>query len=273
MIGEHCIVFHTGIVVNEDKVWPNLEAKKSLEIDTEVIAAIADQIVSRNDNLTTITTELTQRCEGVISCAIAIPKLGKLILYSNNGSLYSGKIDETIIFSSERFVLDKLKYKYIEQINQKSVEIEIRKITKEFIVNDIKSRTENLIPNLNFNQINASLLENQKPTLLRCKKCVLPETMPFIKFDSDGICNYCRNYKIINKRKSKDDLYKLLEGYKRVASKSDCIVPFSGGRDSCYGLHLIVNELEMKPITYTYDWGMVTDLGRRNISRCAVNLG
>ena len=168
---KHCIVFHNGIVVNEDKVWPNLEAKKSLEIDTEVIAAIADQIVSRNDNLTTITTELTQRCEGVISCAIAIPKLGKLILYSNNGSLYSGKIDETIIFSSERFVLDKLKCQYIEQINQKSVEIEIRKITKEFIVNDIKSRTENLIPNLNFNQINTSLLEYQKPTLSRCKRC------------------------------------------------------------------------------------------------------
>ena len=27
VIGEHCIVFHNGIVVNEDKVWPNLEAK------------------------------------------------------------------------------------------------------------------------------------------------------------------------------------------------------------------------------------------------------
>ena len=121
-----------------------LGSKKSLEIDTEVIAVTADQIVSQDDNLTTITTELTQRCEGVISCAIAIPKLGKLILYSNNGSLYSGKIDETIIFL-ERFVLDKLKCQYIEQINQKSVEIEIRKITKEFIVNDIKSRTENLI--------------------------------------------------------------------------------------------------------------------------------
>ena len=103
VIGEHCIVFHNGIVVNEDKVWPNLEAKKSLEIDTEVIAAIADQIVSRNDNLTTITTELTQRCEGVISCAIAIPKLGKLVLYSNNGSLYSGKIDETIFSQNVLF--------------------------------------------------------------------------------------------------------------------------------------------------------------------------
>ena len=29
--------------------------------------------------------------------------------------------------------------------------------------------------------------------LKRCKKCVLPETMPFINFDDEGICNYCQN--------------------------------------------------------------------------------
>ena len=29
----------------------------------------------------------------------------------------------------------------------------------------------------------------------------------------------------------------------------------------------------MKPVTYTYDWGMVTDSGRRNISRMCDALG
>src|SRR5690606_12364844 len=33
------------------------------------------------------------------------------------------------------------------------------------------------------------------------------------------------------------------------------------------GLHLIKKHLNMRPIAYTYDWGMVTDLARRNISR------
>ena len=50
-------------------------------------------------------------------------------------------------------------------------------------------------------------------------------------------------------------------------------MPFSGGRDSCYSLHLIVKELNLRPVTYTYDWGMVTDLGRRNISRMCSELG
>ena len=36
---------------------------------------------------------------------------------------------------------------------------------------------------------------------------------------------------------------------------------------------LIVNELGIKPVTYTYDWGMVTDLGRQNISRMSSQLG
>ena len=95
--------------------------------------------------------------------------------------------------------------------------------------------------------------------------------MPFIKFNDDGICNYCENYKIRNNPKPKG-LLKLIEPY-RKAYGAECIVPFSGGRDSCYGLDLIINELKLKPITYTYDWGMVTDLGRRNISRMCAELG
>ena len=31
--------------------------------------------------------------------------------------------------------------------------------------------------------------------LKRCSKCLLPETMPFIEFDNQGVCNYCKNYK------------------------------------------------------------------------------
>jgi len=96
--------------------------------------------------------------------------------------------------------------------------------------------------------------------------------MPYIEFDESGVCNYCHNYRLRNKPKPKEELFSLVEPYRRKDG-ADCIVPFSGGRDSCYGLHLVVKELGMKPITYTYDWGMVTDLGRRNISRMCAALG
>ena len=51
------------------------------------------------------------------------------------------------------------------------------------------------------------------------------------------------------------------------------LVGVSGGRDSIYGLHYIKTVLGLNPVAYTYDWGMVTDLARRNVSRICGKLG
>ena len=116
------------------------------------------------------------------------------------------------------------------------------------------------------------LLEYRTHDLKRCTRCILPETMPFIDFDSDGVCNYCRNYKLSNVSKQKEELFNIVEPYRRK-NGNDCIMPFSGGRDSSYSLHLVVNELKMRPVAYTYDWGMTTDLGFRNASHMCAELG
>ena len=36
---------------------------------------------------------------------------------------------------------------------------------------------------------------------------------------------------------------------------------------------MTVNELKLKPIAYTYDWGMITEVGYRNVSRMCAELG
>lgn len=72
-----------------------------------------------------------------------------------------------------------------------------------------------------------------------------------IRFDEQGVCNYCKNYEPRNIPKPKEELFKLVGPYRRPGNDLDCIVPFSGGRsENCYGLHLIVKELKMKPVTY-----------------------
>jgi len=109
--------------------------------------------------------------------------------------------------------------------------------------------------------------------LKRCIKCLLPATFPFIEFDSKGVCNICNNYVKKNQPKPIEELIELVEPYKRKDGQPDCLVPFSGGRDSTYTLHIVKNILKMNPIAYTYDWGMVTDLGRRNIARVTGKLG
>jgi asparagine synthetase B (glutamine-hydrolysing) len=108
--------------------------------------------------------------------------------------------------------------------------------------------------------------------LRRCSKCILPETTPFITFDSEGVCNYCHEHKKI-KYKGVEALRKLVRPYRSKHGEADCIIAFSGGRDSSYGLHFIKKELQLNPIAYTYDWGMVTDIARCNEARLVGKLG
>jgi hypothetical protein len=63
------------------------------------------------------------------------------------------------------------------------------------------------------------------------------------------------------------------DNFRRKDGKAECLVPFSGGRDSSYALHYVVKELGLKPIAFSYDWGMLTDLGRRNQARMCGKLG
>ncbi len=108
--------------------------------------------------------------------------------------------------------------------------------------------------------------------LKRCSKCILPETFPGIKFDEKGICNYCKNYKKTELHGEKE-LKKLADKFRSKDGNPDCIVAFSGGRDSSYSLHYAKEILKMNPIAYTYDWGMSTDLAIRNQKRMCGKLG
>lgn len=264
---------HNGIIINEDEVWQKLTLKRLLKIDSELIIAIAEEHLSLNKPLDELPGVVLSMCKGVIACAMVFPEQGKLLLFSNNGSLYIGENDGTTYFASESYGLQLINCENIVQIKDDFKILEIPKSNLEFKIVDEKSRIENLIPEFKYNTIEEGLLFYEKQNIKRCTKCILPETMPFIKFDSLGVCNYCNNYTPRNKPKPKEELFQLIEPYRRKGNELDCIVPFSGGRDSCYGLHLIVEELKMKPVTYTYDWGMVTDLGRRNISRMCAQMG
>ena len=266
------LVIHNGIVVNHEEVWKNLPLERYFSIDSEVIAAIAEHHLNSGGTLETLAEAVLSRCQGTISSAVVLPKLGKAVLFSNNGSLYVGSDDSSTYFASESYPLNQVGCVDFQQVKESSRVLDIP-VGESINVSDDNTRTEDLIPDFKFIKREAELLEyNKKPPVKRCKRCILPETMPYISFDKEGVCNYCRSYKSRNKPKPKEELFELVKPYRRQKGL-DCIVPFSGGRDSCYGLHLIVNELKMKPVTYTYDWGMVTDLGRRNISRMCSKLG
>lgn len=102
--------------------------------------------------------------------------------------------------------------------------------------------------------------------LRRCVNCILPETHPFIEFDDKGVCNFCKNNKEVI-------LLQKATLNKKLNKNPQSLLGLSGGRDSCFALHKLVTEYNHKPITYTYDWGVNTNLARRNISRMCGKLG
>ncbi|MBX3162083.1 MAG: hypothetical protein KF773_39335 [Deltaproteobacteria bacterium] len=106
----------------------------------------------------------------------------------------------------------------------------------------------------------------------RCTRCVLPETMPYVDFDASGVCAYCRHRTPLVWRGT-EALEALVGPHRRTDGRPDCLVAVSGGRDSMFGLHYLKTVLGMNPVAYTYDWGMVTDLARRNVSRICGKLG
>jgi glucosamine--fructose-6-phosphate aminotransferase (isomerizing) len=264
-------VIHNGIIVNHEALWDELQLERKQEIDTEIMAAIAEKHVKDTGGLAGISDKILSVCKGVIATAIGVPSLGKLAVFSNNGSLYVGKKGEAFYFSSEKFPLTELHCTEVRQILNEEIIVDIPKFEK-LSISDFNNRKTDLIPKFVKIDAEMKLLQYPKPVLKRCTRCVLPETMPYIHFDSEGVCNYCHTYKPRNNPRPKEEIFELVKPYRRNG-EIDCIVPFSGGRDSCYGLHLIIKELGMKPVTYTYDWGMVTDLGRRNISRMCAELG
>ena len=89
-----------------------------------------------------------------------------------------------------------------------------------------------------------------------CSKCVMPETQETILFDEEGVCNVCRQIDIKRQKIDWDEKKKELNNLiKKVKGKGDydCIVPFSGGKNSTFQLYYIVKELGLKPLVVCLD--------------------
>ncbi|MBW7869273.1 MAG: glucosamine 6-phosphate synthetase [Brumimicrobium sp.] len=188
------------------------------------------------------------------------PLTGYLVNFNNH------KITTFDLNSGKTIHLTKLNEKFsihIENIHTKTEQIPAVVDSEEFRINPIYQNEREML------EFNLDRISNQR----RCTKCILPDTFPFIEFDEKGVCNYCRNYKQKNQTKPISELFELVEPYRKKKGTPDVLIPFSGGRDSSFSLHIVKEMLNLNPIAYTYDWGMVTDLARRNIARLCGKLG
>jgi N-acetyl sugar amidotransferase len=110
----------------------------------------------------------------------------------------------------------------------------------------------------------------------RCTNCGLPETHETISFDHDGVCNICRQHEFkkdkIDWTANKTALDALIEEH-RGRYDYDCIVPFSGGKDSTWTLYYLVKEYGIKPLVVRFDHGFLRPNLDDNVKRTIRRLG
>lgn len=260
------VIFHDGIV-NDISVNLN-EFRVTTATNTEYILQKIIEQINKNISLEDASEFILDNLTGTVNCILVLPELGKLVLLSNHGSLYYSDESDLFLVASEERMLADMGFR-AQQVKGTIIFDYSDAIPEAIIRTDVLFKNSEVFQLLS-NELN--VLEYKQHSLKRCTKCVLPETMPFIRFDSEGICNYCHSYIPKNKPKDIKNIFEIIEPYRKKEGY-DCIIPFSGGRDSCFTLHVAINELKLKPVTYTYDWGMVTDVGRRNISLMCGKLG
>ncbi|MCE9592914.1 MAG: hypothetical protein K8S98_01870 [Planctomycetes bacterium] len=280
---------HNGIIVNDAELWkahPELQRKS--EVDTEVLVNLLRIHFDETGNAAEATRRSFEEIRGAASIAVFMNDLESLLLATNTGSLFrlTNAANSFLAFASERFIVQKLATSPdFERHFGKSTIAQVRAGTGVLVSLSDLAQTEFHALGPQNGQLKLGAATKAAPKrvdivdhtrrargLRRCKQCILPETYPFMDFDDQGVCRYCRNWRRIQP-KGADALAKAVEPYRSKDGSPDVIVAFSGGRDSSYGLHYIKTVLGMNPVAFTYDWGFVTDLARRNQARICGKLG
>ncbi|MBF0494296.1 MAG: N-acetyl sugar amidotransferase [Candidatus Omnitrophica bacterium] len=106
-----------------------------------------------------------------------------------------------------------------------------------------------------------------------CKKCLMPDSKPFIKFDDEGVCNACRAHEKkkehlehIDWRERRKEFDAYVEaGRSKKAPFYDVLVPVSGGKDSIYQVHTAL-EKNLRVLAVNVDYGIKTEIGIENLN-------
>jgi hypothetical protein len=112
----------------------------------------------------------------------------------------------------------------------------------------------------------------------KCKRCLLPAAVPGSDIDNSGVCRPCREFSPAavtgdeaERRRREDDLHAALEAA-RGQGQYDCLVPFSGGKDSAWLLYKLVVEHKMRVLAFTVDVN-IPKVAWKNIRKTIATLG
>lgn len=287
MVSDDWFVLHNGIVTNHEELraeWAENERVQMSQSDSYVILVLLE-MWHASGRSQTMEDAVFGRCEGELT-VIAGSRFGDLLIFTNVGNLYMVQRDDGVV------LLGSEPRQFGRHLGQRARQID-RGVTTlrrpvshpaEPVVRldvDLPRRRDNGADGLHVRTGDlsgefrslvvalAAMSEQKMNSMRRCSRCLLPESFPGIRFDDGGLCSVCNAFS--------PPRYEGLEALERDLKKAspngrDVLVCLSGGRDSCYVLHLI-DELGFRPTAYTYDWGMVTTAARENMAKMCGKLG
>lgn len=113
-----------------------------------------------------------------------------------------------------------------------------------------------------------------------CTRCIYDEDVPNIVFDEDGVCHFCKLHDMLELQypntgqKGKESFDALIASIKASGKgkKFDCIVGVSGGCDSSFLLHTLVN-CGVRPLAVHFDNTWNSPIATQNIHKVVSKLG
>lgn len=118
--------------------------------------------------------------------------------------------------------------------------------------------------------------QSQRHSVKLCTKCVIPETSESVYFDDKGVCSVCHQIEYkkteIDWESRMQEFDTLLEAH-RGTGEYDCIVPYSGGKDSAYTLWYLVTVKKLKCLVVSFDHGFLRPRMLENRRRTLRRLG
>ncbi len=282
---------HNGIVVNDDELWNDFpQLNRTLDVDSEIVVALIAHFNTLGEEPISSIQRTFSLLRGAATIAVVGEKRSPLLLATNTGSLYHcfNSISKIGVFASEKSIIASvIRSLPLRPFFEGQDALQIKPGMGISLDLSGFSATSFILPPQPVSEKGKTASGNgagsypqaggakgrvrSSPPVKRCSACILPHTIPFIDFDGQGVCNFCRKHQPLP-RKGLDALEELVAPYRKRDGSSECLVGFSGGRDSSYGLYFLKEVMGMNPVAFTYDWGMVTDLARRNQARiCGIS--
>lgn len=108
-----------------------------------------------------------------------------------------------------------------------------------------------------------------------CSRCVLPASFPDVTFDGDGLCSYCRDEseRIVVARSAVEAAVEAALDSAAGDRDYDCLVLYSGGKDSSLALSIARRRLGLRVLAFTLDNGLLSAGTADNMRRVTDGLG